>query len=332
MARRPARDRARGVTITLAFATFFLIVPGGHAQSQAAVVHNDQAPGSYRISVDVDLVVLPATVQDRQGVRVSDLHANDFEVFEDRVPQRIRLFRHEDIPVTVGLVVDHSGSMHPKLAEVTTGARTFVRSSNAEDQMFVVNFNETVSLGLPDAIGFTTSAEELEHAISRAPAAGETALYDAIVQALARLQAASRDKKVLVVISDGVDNASAHSLAQVLEMAARSSAIIYTVGLFAPDDQDANPRVLHRLAEATGGEAFFPGELSDVVAICERIAHDIRNQYTIGYVSSNVKRDGVYRTVRVAVQAPGYGKLFVRTRPAYVAGAQLSQPKDEAQK
>jgi len=332
MARRPARDRARVVTITLAFAIFFLIVPGGHAQSQAAVVHNDQTPGSYRISVDVDLVVLPATVRDRHGLRVSDLHANDFEVFEDHVPQRIRLFRHEDIPVTVGLVVDHSGSMRPKLAEVTTGARTFVRSSNAEDQMFVVNFNETVSLGLPDAIGFTTSAEELERAIWRAPAAGETALYDAIVKALARLQAGGRDKKVLVVISDGADNASAHSLAQVLEMAARSSAIIYTVGLFAPDDHDANPKVLHRLAEATGGEAFFPGELSEVVAICERIAHDIRNQYTIGYVSSNVKRDGVYRAVRVAAQAPDHGKLFVRSRPGYIAGAQLSQPKDERQK
>ena len=267
--------------------------------------------------VDVDLVVLPATVQDRHGERVSDLQQANFAVYEDHVAQRIRLFRHEDIPVTVGLVVDHSGSMNEKLAEVTAGAKAFVRSSNTDDQMFVVNFNENVSLGLPDAIGFTTNAEELERAIWRAQAAGETALYDAIIAALVRLQAGGRDKKVLVLISDGADNASRHSLAQVLEMAARSSAIIYTLGLFAPDDRDANPKVLRRLAEATGGEAFFPGELSDVVTTCERIAHDIRNQYTIGYVSSNLNEDGVYRAVRVAAQSPDRGRLSVRTRRGY---------------
>ncbi len=270
-----------------------------------------------QIHVDVDLVVLPATVQDRHGQRISDLKQSDFSVYEDRVAQRIRLFRHEDIPVTVGLVVDHSGSMSAKLAEVTAGAKAFVRSSNPDDQMFVVNFNKTVSLGLPDSIGFSSHAEELERAIWRAPAVGETALYDAIVAALARLQAGGRDKKVLVVISDGADNASKHSLAQVLDMAARSSAIIYTVGLFAPEDQDANPRVLHRLAQATGGEAFFPRELSDVVTICERIARDIRSQYTIGYVSGNLNREGVYRTVRVAAQAQDRGRLFVRTRRGY---------------
>jgi Ca-activated chloride channel family protein len=273
--------------------------------------------GHAQIRVDVDLVVLPATVQDRHGQRVSDLQQANFAVYEDRVAQRIRLFRHEDIPVTVGLVVDHSGSMHAKLAEVTAGAKAFVRSSNTDDEMFVVNFNKTVSLGLPDSIGFTTNTEELERAIWRSQAAGETALYDAIVKALARLQAGSRDKRVLVVISDGADNASRHNLAQVLGMAASSSAIIYTVGLFTPDNQDANPRVLHHLAQATGGEAFFPRELSDVVTICERIARDIRNQYTIGYVSSNVKQDAVYRTVRVAAQAPDRGKLSVRTRPGY---------------
>jgi VWFA-related protein len=220
--------------------------------------------------------------------------------------------------------------MQPKLAVVTTGARAFVHSSNLDDRMFVVNFNETVSLGLPDAIGFTTSAEELERAIWRTSAGGETALYDAIVVALARLQAGGRDKKVLVVISDGGDNASAHSLAEVLQMAARSSAIIYTVGLFEPDDKDANPKVLHRLAQATGGEAFFPEKLGEVAAICERIARDIRSQYTIGYFSSNARREGAYRAIRVAAQAPGQGKLFVRTRQGYIAGA--SQRKDEDDK
>jgi VWFA-related protein len=289
------------LTSGTALALFLLIAPTGFAQ----------------IRVDVDLVVLPATVQDRRGQRISDLQQADFAVYEDRVTQRIRLFRHEDIPVTVGLVVDHSGSMKEKLAEVTAGARAFVRSSNTDDQMFVVNFNETVSLGLPDSIGFTTNAEQLERAIWRAQAAGETALYDAIIKALARLQAGGPDKKVLVLISDGADNASRHNLAQVLDMAAHSSAAIYTVGLFAPDDRDANPKVLHHLAQATGGEAFFPREPSDVVTICERIARDIRSQYTIGYVSSNVNQDGVYRAVRVAAQSPYRGKLSVRTRAGY---------------
>ena len=282
-----------------------------------AVMYLSLSAARAQIRVNVELVVLPSTVEDRQGRRVSDLQQANFAVYEDRVPQRIRLFRHEDIPVTVGLVVDHSGSMDAKLAEVTAGARAFVQSSNAEDQMFVVNFNETVSLGLPDAIRFTTNAKELEHAIWRASAAGKTALYDAIVKALARLQAGSWDKKVLVVISDGADNASAHCLAQVLDLAEHSSAIIYTVGLFAPEDQDANPKVLRRLAQATGGQAFFPQEFSDVVTICERIAREIRSQYTIGYISSNVKQDGVYRTVRVTAQAPARGKLSVRTRRGY---------------
>jgi Ca-activated chloride channel homolog len=328
--RIPSWNRAHGVTIALALAMFFLLVPGLHVQSQAPVPPSRQSQESYRISVDVDLVVLPVTVRDRHGLSVPDLRAADFEVYEDGVTQRIKLFLHEDIPVVAGLLVDHSGSMRPKLADVTTGARAFVHSSNPDDQMFVVNFNETVSLGLPDAIGFTASAEELERAIWRTEAGGETALYDAIVVALARLQAGGRDKKVLVVISDGGDNASAHTLAEVLQMAARSSAIIYTVGLFAPDDKDANPKVLNRLAQATGGEAFFPEKLDEVMTICERIARDIRSQYTIGYFSSNAKREGAYRSIRVVAQAPGQGKLSVRTRQGYIAGA--SQRQDEAEK
>jgi Ca-activated chloride channel family protein len=310
---KSSRGIARGVAITLALAMIFLIVRTGHAQMR----------------VDVNLVVLPATVRDHDRLQVSDLQERDFHVFEDHVLQRIRLFRHEDLAVTVGLVVDHSGSMGAKLAEVIAGARTFIRSSNTADQMFVVNFNENVTLGLSDAGQFTNGSDELERAILKTRAEGQTALYDAIVKALATLQAGRRDKKVLVVISDGADNASTNSLAQVLQLAERSSAVIYAVGVFSQDDPDANPKVLNRLAEATGGEAFFPEKLADVVTICERIAHDIRSQYTIGYVSSNAKRDGVYRAIRVAARAPDHGKLFVRTRPGYIAGGQR---KDEVVK
>jgi Ca-activated chloride channel family protein len=288
----------------------------------------EPAPASFRIAVDVDLVVLPIAVHDRQGHYVKELREQDFEVYEDRLPQQIKLFRHEDIPVIAGLLIDHSGSMRPKLAEVTAGARTFVQFSNPQDQMFVVNFNETVSLGLPGNVPFSVDANELQRAIWRAPAGGQTALYDAIIEALQRLQTGSRDKKVLIVISDGADNAGTHRLAQVLEMAEQSSAIIYTVGLFDPDDNDANPKVLNHLAKATGGEAFFPGKLSDVVDICEGIAHDIRNQYTIGYVASNPARSGEYRSVRVVARAPGQGRLVVRTRAGYIARSPAAREND----
>jgi Ca-activated chloride channel family protein len=315
----PNRDReGAGALVSLA-----LLLTGlaSHSPAQVNPERIAPEPASFRIAVDVDLVVLPIAVHDRQGHYVPDLLERDFEVYEDRQPQQIKLFRHEDIPVIAGLLIDHSGSMRTKLAQVTAGARTFVQFSNPQDQMFVVNFNETVSLGLPGGIPFSVDANELERAIWKAPAIGQTALDDAIIEALKRFEAGTRDKKVLIVISDGSDNASVHRLAQVLEMAEQSNAIIYTVGLFEPDDQDANPKVLNRLAKATGGEAFFPEKLSDVVEICGRIAHDIRNQYTLGYFASNAAREGGYRTLRVVARAAGKGKLVVRTRAGYIARA-----------
>lgn len=326
--KRPLWERECSIAKALTLPVCLCIALGGYAGQQFSPPSSGPDSGSYGISVDVDLVVLHATVSDRKGGFVSDLRDQDFEIYEDGVPQRIRLFRHEDIPVTVGLVVDHSGSMRPKIAEVTAAARTFVQSSNPDDQMFVVNFNEKVTLGLPEAIQFTDSSGELERAISNAPAAGQTALYDAIGKALEQSQAGSRDKKVLIVISDGGDNASAQSLAHVLKMAEQFSAIIYAIGIFQEDDPDANPRVLSRLAQATGGEAFFPHQPSEVVAICESIARDIRNQYTIGYVPTNTARDGAYRTIRAVARATGHGKLSVRTRAWYIASSKPRASKD----
>jgi Ca-activated chloride channel homolog len=199
--RTPTRDW--GVVRALALPVLLLITQAVDAGAQVSPASHYQDPGSYRIAVSVDLVVLHATVRDRKGRFVSDLREEHFEVFEDGVPQSIRLFRHEDVPVTVGLIVDHSGSMRPKLADVVSAARTFVQSSNPEDEMFVVNFNDKVSLGLPEAVRFTNRSDELERAISNTPATGMTALYDAIGEGLLRLQAGSREKKVLVVISDG---------------------------------------------------------------------------------------------------------------------------------
>lgn len=307
-----------------------LLVLGSAGRSQFSPSGEVQDhPKPFRIAVDVDLVVLHATVRDRKGHIVPDLRQQDFGIYENGVRQSIRLFEHEDTPVTVGLVVDHSGSMRPKLAQVIAAARTFVQSSNPEDQMFVVNFNENVSLGLSGRIPFTNNATELERAISNAPADGMTALYDAVAQGIEKLQEGGPKKKVLLVISDGGDNASSHALDDVLKMAERSNAIIYTIGLADEADPDRNPRVLRKLANKTGGEAFFPDELSAVVALCESIARDIRNQYTIGYVSTNVVPEGVYRAIRVAAQAEDRGKLLVRTRAGYIAGGKSRPGKDQ---
>lgn len=271
------------------------------------------------IRANVDLVVLHATVQNRDGALLSGLGKEDFQIYEDGVLQQISSFSHEDIPVTVGLLVDNSGSMGPKHPEVIAAALAFARSSNPEDQMFVVHFNENVWFGLPANTPFTDQEAQLQAALSRINADGMTALYDATAAALEHLKNGKWDKKVLVVISDGADNASKHTRAQIMALAEQSSAIIYTVGLFQMEDPDRNPGVLKQLARATGGEAFLPQSLRRVVPTCEQIARDIRNQYTITYVPTNVKQDGAYRAIEVKAAASGHGRLTVRTRAGYYA-------------
>jgi VWFA-related protein len=282
-------------------------------------------------------VVLHATVQNHKGILVSGLGKDNFQVYEDGVLQQIDYFSHEDIPVTVGLVVDNSGSMRSKRSDVIAAALAFARSSNPQDQMFVVNFNEHVSFGLPDNTPFTDQVVQLELALSRIKADGETALYDGVAVALEHLKKGNRDKKVLIVVSDGGDNASKHNLGQVMAMAGQSDAIIYTLGLFDEDDPDKNPGVLKQLAKVTGGEAFLPESLKEVVPICEQIAHDIRNQYTLAYAPANRKQDGAYRNIAVKAGSPGRGRLFVRTRAGYyaplnprqlpaIAGSQSNRP------
>jgi Ca-activated chloride channel family protein len=318
----------RGVSAR-AFPLLLLLGFAGNAGPEARVLSDAQASEPHLISVNVNLVVLNATVRDRKGRPASDLGEQDFEVYEDGVRQPLRLFLHEDIPVTVGLVIDHSGSMRPKLADVIAAAQTFIEASSPQDEMFVVNFNETVSLGLPDAIRFTNRPDELARAISNAPVTGQTALYDAVLLAQVRLQTGSRDKKVLIVISDGGDNRSKHGLEEVVKMAGQSSALIYTIGIFDDGDADRNPAVLRRLAGATGGEAFFPGELNEVVPICERIARDIRNQYTLGYVPGNTAQPGAFRAIRVIARTAGKSKLVVRTRSGYFAGSESRPDRNE---
>lgn len=300
-------------------ALFVLIVLPSLAWPQETSPSPSRQGDEYTIRVDANSVVLHATVQNRKGTLVAGLGKDNFQVYEDGVLQQINYFSHEDIPVTVGLVVDNSGSMNPKRQEVIAAALAFARSSNPQDQMFVVVFNEKVSFGLPANTPFTDNVDQLEIALSRIAATGMTALYDAMAAALERLQEGNRDKKVLIVVSDGGDNASKHNLAQIKAIAGQSDAIIYTIDISVAEDPERNPGALRRLAKNSGGEAFRPESMRDVLPICERIARDIRNQYTLAYAPTNSMQDGTYRVIQVKARAPGRGRVIVRTRTGYSA-------------
>ena len=297
----------------------FLVMLAGMAPFQASSTSQSHSDDGYRIRVNANLVVLHATAEDRKGILVSGLDQDSFQVYEDGTLQQIKHFSHEDVPVTVGLVIDNSGSMKRKRADVIAAALAFARSSNPQDQMFVVDFNEHVRFALPASTPFTDQVSVLEVALSTTITNGQTALYDAVAAALEHLNKGNRDKKMLIVISDGGDNASKHTLAQIMAMAQHSDTIIYTIGLFDEADEDRNPRVLKQLAHDTGGDVFLPESLKEVGPICERIARDIRNQYTIAYAPANKKQDGTYRAIEVKASAPGHRRLLIRTRAGYRA-------------
>lgn len=271
----------------------------------------------YILKLDAKMVILSATVLDRHNAPVSGLGKDDFQVYEDGRLQHITQFSRDDIPVTAGIVVDNSSSMSQKRNDVIAAALAFARSSNPQDQIFVVNFNDRVSFGLPPGMPFTGRQEELQIALSRIRTIGQTSLYDGIVASLDHLKQGTSDKKVLILISDGGDNASKHSLAQVLAMARQTTVIIYAIGIFDEQDGDQNPDVLKRLAKETGGEAFFPESSKEVISICEGIARDIRSQYTLAYVPKIAADDGSYRTVDVRASLRGRKRLSVRTREGY---------------
>jgi Ca-activated chloride channel homolog len=271
------------------------------------------------------LVVLHASVVSDRGVFVPGLKEDEFHVFEDKIEQKLSVFRQEDLPVSMGLVIDNSGSMREKRPEVNAAALTLVKTSNPQDEAFVVNFNDDYYL---DTVhDFTNNIDEMKDALDRIDARGSTALYDAVIGSLDHLKKGSKDKKVLLVVTDGVDNASRRTLANAVQEAQKSDAVIYTIGLFSDDDLKHNRtdmkkarKALTDLATATGGVAFFPENVDDTMAICGQIAHDIREQYTLAYYSTNAAQDGTFRNVFVQVAPkPGAGKLSVRTRTGYYA-------------
>jgi Ca-activated chloride channel family protein len=311
--KRATADLARNSRSALLLLVVFLQISS--VVELASVFAQDTSPG-HVISQEVRLVVLPVTVRDRRGQFLTGLSVSNFTVFEDGRPQQITMFRDTDVPVTVGLVVDHSGSMITKRDEVIEGAVAFVQASNPQDREFVVNFGETVSFGLPANVAFTSNTEDLKAALSVPSAAGKTAMYDALVAALEHVQSDHLDKRAIILISDGGDNVSTHSFNQVLRTAQAANVVIYAIGLLDPLDADQDPRVLKQLASVTGGQVYFPNSGEEVVTVCRGIAADIRHQYTLGYSPPDAGRGG-FRKIRVNVRAPGRGKLSVRTRTGY---------------
>src|SRR5260370_26530022 len=237
-----------------------------------------QAPqGRATYSSRADLVVLHVSVAERHEGFVPGLPREAFTVFEDGRPQPIVLFEHDDTPVTVGLLIDSSGSILPRMNAVIDAGMAFAESSNPDDELFTLNFNERVWPGLNADREFTRDRGELRLALERAVARGETALFDAIAERLARLERGHEPRKVLVVVSDGGDNASRSKFAEVLDQALRADVVIYTIGIYDQNDRDANPAVLRKLSDVTGVEAFFPREGVESIAILQPIAADLRS-------------------------------------------------------
>ena len=276
----------------------------------------------YTLSVNVDLVLFNVTVLDKGGHLVPGLEQNNFRIYEDGKPQEIRLFNPEDIPASVGLVIDNSGSMASKIPDVIAAATAFLRESNPLDELFIVNFADRVSFGLPEGMPFTNDSSQVERALSSIHATGRTALYDGVAAALSHLRQGSRQKKALVVLSDGGDNASHIGLKDVIGSAEQSSATIYTIGIYDENDRDRNPKILRQLAKLSGGESYIPRGTNQLAAIWRRIAGGIRSQYTVGYVSTNPARDGTFRNVKIDVMDRRGKPLQVRTRKGYLAPRQ----------
>ena len=291
----------------------FLLL-AGIALAQAPPAAQDDVP-LYRL--DARLVLLHASVVDKNGKLVTNIPQSAFKIFEDGVEQPLRLFRREDVPVSMGIIVDNSGSMSSKQSRVAAAALELVKQSNPDDEVFIVNFNDDTHFDQP----LTNDVKKLEAALARMEARGGTAMRDALSKSIAYVKKnGKKDKKVLVVITDGNDNSSDITLEQVLRQAQNSDVLIYSIGLLNEEEAreaKSAKKALKALVEASGGVDYYPKSISDVQEITPRVAHEIRNQYILGYTSSNQALDGSFRQVKVTVT--GFGRPTVRTRNGYYA-------------
>jgi Ca-activated chloride channel family protein len=299
--------------------------PGGQApggQQPPADQGQAQGPsatdnGTFVFRTEAREVVLHATVVDDRNRLITSLTKPDFTVFENGQPQQIRQFKMEDYPVAMGIVVDNSGSMREKREEVNKAALNLVRSSNSDDQIFVVNFSDEYFLDQD----FTSDIKKLQSALEHVESRGGTALYDAVVASADQLAKSPLQRKVLFVVTDGEDDASQENLEEAVHrLQQENGPVVYAIGLLGDDKTRRAKRALELLADRTGGIAFFPPTLGDVDQISSTIAHDIRNQYTISYQPATPKSVGGFRTIHVDAHARPYKKLTVRTRSGYYPG------------
>lgn len=279
-----------------------------------------QAPddGSV-IRVETRLVVLHCAVLDGGGRLVTNLTQQNFKVFENKVEQPVRVFRREDIPVSIGLVIDNSGSMAAKRKRVEAAAVELVKASNPRDEVLIVNFNDEAYRD----VEFTNDLAKMEAGLARIDSRGGTAMRDAVSMSLDYVkQNGKRDKKVLLVVTDGNDTASTGlGLEQLVAKAHQSDVLIYGIGILDKQDRDWRQakRALDALTSASGGAAYYPGEVDEVESIARQVAHDIRSQYVIGYSPLNQNLDGTFRSIKVTASG---GRYTVRTRNGYYATAE----------
>jgi Ca-activated chloride channel family protein len=311
------------LTIALGMAALALL---GQQTKPPVTRPQDDAQPTFR--ADTRLVVCHTTVVDKSGHLVTDLSREAFTVFENGIQQPIKSFKREDVPVSLGLVVDNSGSMRDKRAKVEAAALALAKASNPEDESFVVNFNDEAFLDLPHGKDFTSDIKELEEALTRIDSRGGTAMRDAIRMSIDHLkEKGKKEKKVLVVVTDGNDNSSVISLENLVKASQQSEILIYSIGLLSDEERREAKRAEHALtdlATATGGEAFFPKDVSEVDRIAKQVARDVRNQYTIQYTPTNLTLDGTFRQIKITVTAPG--KPTVRTRSGYYATPDQANP------
>jgi len=296
-------------------------------ETPGAPANKSQDDTPFKLTVDTRLVQIPVSVTTRDGKTLDNLPQSSFQIFEDNVQQEITLFKHEDVPLSLGLVIDNSGSMRNKRQRVNSAALTFVRESNSDDETFIVDFDDEAILRQQ----FTGSMADLVDALSDINTQGETAMNDAIYVSLDYMKKGSRDKKALLVISDGEDNKSKYGINKLMEHIRISKDVtIYAIGLLEENDERGGlfskapskraKEDLTKIAAMTGGEAYFPKTIDEVAEICRKIARDLRNQYTIGYSPKNTKNDGGDRAIRVNVIPPaGASKINIRARSGYTA-------------
>jgi Ca-activated chloride channel family protein len=295
-----------------------LIAAAGLGLGQSVPPPVDSDTGLH-ISIDVKWVALNISVSDKRGAAVPELRERNFRLEENGQQQTIRTLQSTGAPVAVGLVVDSSQSMRSKRLEVAEAAARFARLSDRRDELFIVNFNDKVNFSFADTKLLATSPADLTRALLSPAAEGRTSLYDAIASALAHIRTSPIERKVVLVISDGGDNASKTTRIELLQDVARYDVEIYTIGLFDEEDSDLNPGVLRKIAASSGGRVFLPKLPGEAASICERIARDIRTQYVISYSPSNQNFCGEYRAIKLLVTTDGGHRLAARTRAGYTA-------------